>query len=116
MPTKTIPAADVPVRWPDIFTELLAGEQEFLITDGQQVKAVIIDQARYYELVTLARREERRQRALALPLAAAESPATWETGFKTLERISEKFADLSDEDMDTLFGAVLTEIRNSNQE
>ena len=51
------------------------------------------------DMVALAMREERRQRALALPLVVAESPVTWDAGFETLERISAKFADLSDEEM-----------------
>jgi len=51
-----------------------------------------------------------------LPLAAAESPAAWDAGFETLERISARFADLSDEDMDELFGAALSEIRSTEQE
>jgi len=50
--------------------------------------------------------EERRQRALDLPLATAESPASWDAGF----------ADLSDEDMDELFGAASNEIRSARQE
>jgi len=56
-------------------------------------------------------REERRQRALDLPLAMAESPISWDAGFETLERISSKFADLSDEEMDALFDTALGEIR-----
>ncbi len=113
--TKTIIAADVPAHWPDIFAALLADEHEFLITDGQQVKAVIMNQAQYRRLVTLARREERRQRALALPLTAAESPAAWDAGFEILDRLSEKFAGLSDEELDTLFSAALTEIRGAER-
>ena len=103
--TETIVAADVPTRWPDILAALRGGGHEFLITDGAQVKAVIMDSARYRRLVALAMREERRQRALALPLAAAESPDVWEAGFETLERISARFAGLSDEELDALFGA-----------
>ena len=60
--------------------------------------------------------EERRQRALDLPLATAESPASWDAGFETLERISSRFVDLSDKDMDELFGAASNEIRSARQE
>ncbi len=60
--------------------------------------------------------EERRQRALDLPLVAAEFPAAWDAGFETLERISARFADLSDEDMDELFGAASNEIHSAGQE
>ncbi len=109
--TESIVATDVPTRWPDILVALRAGEREFLVTDGQQVKAVIMAPVQYRRLIALALREERRQRALALPLAMAESPAAWDAGFETLERISSKFADLSDEEMDALFDTALGEIR-----
>ena len=109
--TDTIVAADVPARWPDILTALRAGEREFLITKDRKVQAVIIALAQYRRLVALALREERRQRALDLPLVACESPAAWDAGFETLERISSKFADLSDEEMDALFDTALGEIR-----
>lgn len=35
----------------------------------------------------------------------------WDQGFATLENVSEKFAGLSDDDLDALFGEVLTEVR-----
>lgn len=111
--TDTIVAADVPARWPDILTALHAGEREFLVTKDQEVQAVIIAPAQYRRLVALALREERRQRALDLPLAAAESPAAWDGSFETLERISARFADLLNEDVDELFGAVLSEIQSA---
>ena len=111
--TETIIATDVPSRWADIFAAILTGRREFLITDGRQIKAVIMDQAQYHRLVTLAKRDARRRHALALPLAAAEHPAVWDAGFESLERISEKFASLSDEEMDALFGAALAQVRSA---
>lgn len=113
---ETIVAADVPTRWLDILKALRSGEHKFLISDGQQVQAVIIDPIRYRWLVTLAMREERRQRALALPLTAAESSAVWDAGFVALERISDKYAGLSDAELDTLFGAALSEVRAAGRE
>ncbi|HSN77467.1 MAG TPA: hypothetical protein VL334_20540 [Anaerolineae bacterium] len=35
----------------------------------------------------------------------------WDQGFTALEDVSEKFAGLSDDDLDALFGEVLTEVR-----
>ena len=35
----------------------------------------------------------------------------WDQGFAALENVSEKFAGLSDDDLDALFGEVLTEVR-----
>jgi hypothetical protein len=75
-----------------------------------------MDHARYRRLVALATREEHRQRAQALPLTAAESPDAWDEGFETLESISNKFADLSDKELDTLFSTALNEIRDSDRE
>lgn len=111
---EKILTTDVQTRWPDILTALSHGEHEIIITDGTQVQAVIMDRARYRQLVTTALREERRQRALALPLAV--SPDDWKAGFDTLERVSEKFADLSDDDLDSLFGSTLADIRDTTQE
>jgi len=109
--SDTIIAAEVPSRWPDILAALRSGEREYLITEGRQVRAVIMDHAHYRRLVALALRETRRQRALALPLAAAESPSGWDSGFEVLDRISAKFSELSDEELDALFGTALNEIR-----
>jgi hypothetical protein len=105
---ETIRISDVPARWTDISAALRAGQHEFMISDGQQIEAVIVNPVWYRRLVALARREERRRRALALPLAAATSQVTWDAGFAALERISEKFNDL-----DALFGEVLVEVREA---
>ena len=113
--TRTIVATDVPARWSDIWAALRAGEREFLITEGAQVRGVILGHALYRRLLALAEWEERRQRALSLPLTAAESPETWDAGFETLERASRKFAGLSDDELDSLFGPVLDEIRGDGQ-
>jgi len=107
---------DVPARWPDILSALHDGEPAVLVTDGKKVQAVIMDHAQYRRLMMLAMRKERRQRALALPLRAAESPNVWNAGFEALERISAKFADLSDQDMDVLFGAALDDIRGTKMD
>jgi len=107
---EKIPVTDMPGHWPEILAALRSGEREFLVTEGAQVKAVIMGHALYRRLVALAEREERRRRALALPLTVAESPAAWDAGFETLERASDKFAGLSDDEMDTLWGDVLDEI------
>lgn len=108
---ETIKVADLTARWPEISLALRSGEHEFVVTEGRQVRAVIIDPVRYRRLVALAEREEHRRRALALPLTAATSQAAWDAGFTILERVSEKFADMSDDDLDGLFGEVLTEVR-----
>ncbi|MBM4461426.1 MAG: hypothetical protein FJ011_27325 [Chloroflexi bacterium] len=110
---ETIRVADLPARWAEIATTLRSGEHEFAVTEGRQVRAVIVDPARYRRLVALAEREERRRRALALPLTAATSQADWDAGFAALERVSEKFAGVSDDDLDTLFGEVLAEVRTT---
>ena len=94
--SEIVLVTDVPTRWPDILAALRQGQHEFVVTDGEHVRAVIVDQARYRQLVAAALREDRRQRALALPLAAW--PADWEAGFETLERISTKFDGLSDQE------------------
>ncbi len=107
---ETIRIADLPTRWAEISTALRSGEHEFAVTEGRQVCAIIMDLARYRRLAALAEREERRRRALALPTAAT-SPADGDAGFAALERISEKFAGASDDDLDTLFGEVLAEVR-----
>ncbi len=60
MSTTTIIAGDVPTNWNDIFNKLLEGEHEFLVTDGQQVRAVIMAQAQYRQLMGLLEREARR--------------------------------------------------------
>jgi hypothetical protein len=108
---ETIRISDVPARWTDIAARLRAGKHEFMIGDGRQVEAVIVSPAWYRSLVALARREERRRRTLALPLTAATSQATWDAGFAPLERISEKFVGLSDDDLDALFDEALAEVR-----
>lgn len=104
---ETIRISDVPTRWPDISARLRTGKHEFMIGDGRQVEAVIVSPAWYRSLVALAQREECRRRTLARPLTAAASQATWDAGFATLERISEKFVGLSDDDLDALFGEAL---------
>ncbi len=113
--SATIIAAEVPSRWADILAALRKGEQEYLIAEGRQIRAVIMDHAHYRRLVALALREQRRQRALALPLAAAESSSGWDNGFEVLDRISAKFSELSDEDLEALFGAALSEIHADDQ-
>ena len=110
---EIIRISEVPTRWTAISAALRAGEHEFMIGEGRLVEAVIVSPARYRRLVALARREERRRRVLALPLTAATSQATWDAGFATLERISEKFTGLSDDDLDALFGEVLAEVRGT---
>jgi hypothetical protein len=107
---QTIPVADVPVRWSEIARALRSGKQEFLLVEGQ-TSAVIVDPDRYRRLVASAEREERRRRTLDLPMPGAASPAAWDQGFAALEGVSEKFAGLSDDDLDALFGEVLTEVR-----
>jgi len=114
--SEIVAVTEVPARWLDILAGLDAGEFEFFVTDGQQVKAVIIDQARYRRLVGLATREERRQRALALSLPVADSPEVWGKGFEALDRVSARFADLTDDDLDALFNSVLSEVRDTQQE
>ncbi|GEM_PF-2070893 len=111
MSTVTLKTTEVPSRWPDIWANLSIGNDEVVITEGQQIKAVLLSQFRYHYLIELARREQQRQRVLALPLTAKESPTIWNAGFETLEHFSQKFAHLSDEDMDTLFEQVLVEVR-----
>jgi hypothetical protein len=108
---EIIRVADLPARWAEISTVLRSGEHEFVITEGQQVRAVIVDPVRYRRLVALAEREDRRRRALALPLTAEASQAAWDAGFAALDRVSEKFAGVSDDDLDKLFGEVLAEVR-----
>lgn len=78
--------------------------------DGQ-TEALIVDSERYQRLASLAKREERRQRVLSLPLVGATSETSWDDGFVTLGRVSEKFTGLSDDDLDKLFGMALNEIR-----
>lgn len=107
---QTIPVADILVRWSEIALALRSGKQEFLLVEGQ-TSAVIVAPDRYRRLVAAAEREERRRRTLGLPLPAAASPTAWGQGFAALEAISEKFAGLSDDDLDALFGEALTEMR-----
>jgi hypothetical protein len=114
--SEVVAVTDLPTRWPDILAGLDAGEQEFLVTDGSEIKAVILDQARYRRLVGLATREEKRQRALALPLPAADSSETWDKGFEALDRVSAKFTGLADDELDALFNSVLSEVRDARQE
>lgn len=81
-----------------------------MVIDGQTT-ALLVDAERYHRLIEIAGREERRQRLLNLPLAGASSATHWDEGLATLERVSEKFAGLSDDDLDELFGEALTETR-----
>ncbi|MCX6030211.1 MAG: hypothetical protein NT169_13065 [Chloroflexi bacterium] len=106
---ETIRSSDVLARWTDIAAALRAGKHEFMIGDGRQVEAVIVSPTWYRRLVALTKREERRRRALALPLAAATFQADWDAGFTSLERISAKFVGLTDDDLDALFSEVLAE-------
>ncbi|PKO21976.1 MAG: hypothetical protein CVU38_11905 [Chloroflexi bacterium HGW-Chloroflexi-1] len=110
---ETIRISEMPTRWTDISTALRAGKHEFMIGEGRLVEAVIVSPAWYRRLLALARQEERRRHVLALPLPAATSQATWNAGFATLERISEKFSGLSDDDLDALFSEVLAEVRGA---
>ncbi len=80
------------------------------MSDGQQVQAVIIDKVYYQQLIDLANREIHRQKALAMHVPVQ----TQEADFETLEKLSQKFADLSDEGLDTLFGDTLAEVRATN--
>ena len=111
MSTITLKTTEVPSRWPDIWANLSIGNDEVVITEGQQIKAVMISQLRYRYFLELAKREAQRQRALTLPLVAQESASIWNAGFETLEHLSKKFDGLSDEKMDNLFGQVLVEVR-----
>jgi hypothetical protein len=107
---ETIPVADVLVRWSEMALALRSGKQEFLLVEGQ-TSAVIVDPDRYRRLVAAAEREERRRRTLDLAMPAAASPTAWGQGFAALEDVREKFAGLSDDDLDALFGEVSTEVR-----
>jgi hypothetical protein len=115
MVTETIATTDVPTHWPEILTKLLEGEREFLVTEDQQVKAVIIDHTLYQKLKNRAAREVRRQQALSLPLMAADTTGTDESGFEILETISQKFSALSDEEIDILFSEILAEMRDAER-
>jgi len=110
---ETIRISEVPARWADISAALRAGKHEFMVGEGRLVEAVIVSPAWYSRLVALARREEHRRRVLALPLTAATSQVSWDAGFATLERISEKFTGLSDDDLDALFSEALAEVRGA---
>lgn len=107
---ETIRVADLADRWPEIASSLRSGKQKFMLIDGQTT-AFIVDSERYQRLAEMAGREERRRRVLSLPLAGATSDSDWDEGFVTLERVSEKFAGLSDDDLDVLFGEALNEAR-----
>ena len=114
MSTITLKTTEVPHRRPDILANLSSTEHdEVVITDGQQIKAVLMNPIHYRYLMELAKRETQRQRAMTLPLTAQKSVAAWNAGFQTLERLSEKFSGVSDEEMDDLFGEVLAEVRNA---
>ncbi len=109
---ETIRVADLADRWPEIASALRSGKQEFMLIDGQTT-ALIVDSERYHHLAVLAKREERRRRILSLPFAGATPETSWDEGFVTLERVSEKFAGLSDDDLDVLFGEALNEARTA---
>lgn len=107
---ETIRIADLTDRWPEIAMALRSGQREFMVIDGQTT-ALIVDAERYQRLIELAKREERRRRVLSLPLAGAASETGWDEGFVILERVSEKFAGLSDDDLDSLFGEAVSTLR-----
>jgi len=107
---ETIRIADLADRWPEIAMALRSGQREFMVIDGQTT-ALIVDAERYQRLIELAKREERRRRVLSLPLAGAASETGWDEGFVILERVSEKFAGLSDDDLDSLFGEAVSTLR-----
>ena len=114
MSTITLKTTEVQHRWPDILANLSPREHdEVVITDGQEIKAVLMNPVYYRYLMQLVKRELQRQGTMALPLTAKKSMATWNAGFEILEHLSEKFTGVSDEEMDDLFGEVLAEVRKA---
>lgn len=107
---ETIRVIDLAERWPEIARALRSGKREFMVIDGQTT-ALLVDSKRYHHLIEIAGREERRHRLLNLPLADASSETSWDEGFVTLDLVSEKFAGLSDDELDLLFGEALSKQR-----
>jgi hypothetical protein len=61
-------------------------------------------------------REQRRQRTLALPIETASSAEAWQTSFEALERIREKAAYLTDDEMDALVTETLAHVHDFTPE
>lgn len=112
--TETIRVADLADRWTEITMALRSGQREFMVIDGQTT-TLIVDAERYHRLIELAGREERRRQVLSLPLAGATSEIGWDGGFGALERVSEKFAGLSDDDLDLLFSEAVDIVRAAEE-
>jgi len=110
---ETIKASDLPTRWTEIFAALRAGVREYRIVEGQS-SVMVIDSDRYQKLVDSSQREERRRRTLRIPLTGAESEQTWDDGFSALDRISQRFSGLSDDDLDDVFGEALANVRQAS--
>jgi len=98
----------------DVDKARLADRQPFIIERQGTPIAVLMSFDEYRRLKELDVREERRRRALAIPIDAARSAETWQASFESLERIREKAAGLSDDEMDALVTEALARVHDSS--
>jgi prevent-host-death family protein len=109
----TVTATETRKQLPKILERARLTRQHFVIVKRGQEQGVILGLDEYRRLKELDEREQRRRRALAIPIEAARSAETWQASFESLERIREKAAYLSDDEMDALVTEALTHMRCS---
>jgi prevent-host-death family protein len=114
--TEIVTLSETRAQLPKILERARLTRQHFVIVKRGQEQGVILGLDEYRRLKELDEREQRRRRALALPIEAASSAEAWQTSFEALERIREKAAYLTDDEMDALVTEALAHVRDSTTE
>ncbi|MBM4461453.1 MAG: type II toxin-antitoxin system Phd/YefM family antitoxin [Chloroflexi bacterium] len=114
--TGVVTLAETRAQLPKILERARLTRQHFVIVKRGQEQGVILGLDEYRRLKELDEREQRRERALAIPIEAARSTEAWQASFETLERIREKAAYLTDDEMDTLATEALAHVRDATPE
>ncbi len=109
----TVTATETRKQLPKILERARLTRQHFVIVKRGQEQGVILGLDEYCRLKALDEREQRRRRALAIPIEAARSVESWQASFESLERIREKAAYLSDDELDVLVTEALAQVRGS---
>ena len=114
--TGVVTLSETRAQLPKILERARLTRQHFVIVKRGQEQGVILGLDAYRRLKELDECEQRRRRALAIPIEAARSAEAWQASFAALERIREKAAYLTDDEMDALVTETLAVVRSPKPE
>jgi prevent-host-death family protein len=114
--TGVVTLSETRAQLPKILERARLTRQHFVIVKRGQEQGVILGLDEYRRLKELDECEQRRRRALAIPIEAARSAEAWQASFAALERIREKAAYLTDDEMDALVTETLAVVRSPKPE